>query len=105
VIAAAEVANVLHALWQRRWPCADCVSAPDLGPMLHDDVWLSIARDDEFLCLPCIEWRLGRPLTESDLVDCLFNAGWIAFDPANLDAQRFAFGRRRLGERKAEEDA
>lgn len=43
--------------------------------MLHDDLWLSIARKDELLCLPCIERRLGRLLTESDLTDCLFNEG------------------------------
>ena len=63
----------------RLWACADCGPADLIGPMLRDDIWLSIARKDEFLCLPCIERRLGRPLTENDLTGCRLNEGCPEF--------------------------
>jgi hypothetical protein len=68
--------------WRRRhWPpipCADC--AVDLVPtspwgshdwqryMVHDDVWAAagMAPLDGWLCIPCLERRLGWPLTGAD---------------------------------------
>lgn len=41
---------------------------PEAGSMvvLPKALWNSIAKDDEFLCIPCMEGRLGRPLAEAD---------------------------------------
>ena len=61
------------------WLCADCGPADLIGPMLRDDIWLSIARKDELLCMPCMERRSGRPLTESDLTGCQLNEGCPEF--------------------------
>lgn len=66
------------------------------GPMLHDEVWATIAAPEAFLCLACIEKRLGRGLTQDDLTSCPFNAGWIDFDGADVAAMQFARGRRLL---------
>jgi hypothetical protein len=83
---------------RRRYACADCVGgfADDDGPVIHDHLWFSIARENERLCLPCIERRLGRPLTESDLEDCQFNSGWREVE---RPCRGFAFGRQRLDRR------
>jgi hypothetical protein len=94
--------------------CADCAS-PQLGPMLPDELWATIARRSDMLCLYCIERRLGRPLYESDLLHCPANAGWRDFDPARWAVEygddpamadmyaclagRIAFGRHRLGQK------
>jgi hypothetical protein len=34
--------------------------------MLRKELWASAASDARFLCLDCVERRLGRPLVESD---------------------------------------
>jgi len=34
--------------------------------MLKDELWLSIAKKEEFICDCCIEKRLGRPITVED---------------------------------------
>jgi hypothetical protein len=66
------------------------------GPVLHDELWATIAPPDTdgFLCFDCIEKRLGRGLTQADLKICPFNAGWISFDGADVAALQFARGRR-----------
>jgi hypothetical protein len=77
--------------------CDDCRLAKGGGPMLHDELWRTIATDpDTFLCFECTEKRLGRRLTQGDLVVCSFNAGWISFDGADVVAMQFARGRRLL---------
>jgi hypothetical protein len=42
--------------------CDDCRLAKGGGPILHDELWRSIAADDPdtFLCFECTEKRLGR---------------------------------------------
>jgi hypothetical protein len=72
--------------------CEDC-GHPRAGPMLLDAVWATIAAKTTRLCFGCIEKRLGRKLTTADLTGCVFNAGWIAFDPADAAARQFAIGR------------
>src|SRR5262245_36912942 len=69
------------------------------GPILHDKLWATIAEDDAFLCFYCTEKRLGRPLTQADLIPCPWNAGWISFDGADVTAMQFARGRQLLPER------
>jgi len=68
------------------------------GPILRDELWAAIAHEDAFLRLDCIERRLGRPLTQADLIPCPFNAGWISFAGADVAAMQFAHGRRLLPE-------
>lgn len=41
--------------------------------MLHNDIWQSIARDNERLCCMCLEKRLNRQLEISDLLPCAMN--------------------------------
>jgi hypothetical protein len=66
--------------------------------MLRNEVWATIAKPkvvpvpcdprepylfplfqqvETFLCFGCIERRLGRQLTQEDLIPCVWNAGWI----------------------------
>ena len=53
--------------------CEQCNAEwPDMI-MLKEDVWLSIAEKEDFLCKDCIEKRLGRPLTGWDLKDWPLN--------------------------------
>jgi hypothetical protein len=77
--------------------CDDCHLSVRGGPMLHDELWTTIAKEpDTFLCFDCTEKRLGRRLTQGDLAVCLFNAGWISFDGADVVAMRFARNRQLL---------
>ena len=69
----------------RRWrtydtdqPCVDCGAEllPDTPPgskdwqrfMVHDEVWQAAGLDRGWICVDCLETRLGRPLTGADLV-------------------------------------
>jgi hypothetical protein len=76
--------------------CCECDQPLPAGPILHDELWATIAKPQAFLCFDCIEKRLGRPLTQADLTVCAFNAGWISFDGADVAAMQFARGRRLL---------
>src|SRR5262249_34021493 len=57
--------------------CDDCGRQTAGGPMLRDEVWATVAKSELFLCLPCTERRLGRPLTPEDTTKSFWNAGWI----------------------------
>jgi hypothetical protein len=60
-------------------PCHDCATElmPDTPPglqdwqwyMVHDHLWAAAGMDEDggCLCIPCLERRLGRPLTGADL--------------------------------------
>lgn len=61
-----------------RYKCGDCGWGAD-GPMLEDQVWLSIARKEEVLCIGCTEKRLGRKLMPVDLKRCLMNGAALYF--------------------------
>lgn len=52
--------------------CRDCGDA-NIGPMLHDVVWSTIAEPCDLLCLACMESRLGRKLGSEDFTDCPWN--------------------------------
>jgi hypothetical protein len=43
--------------------------------MVHDDVWAAAGMrpDGGWLCAPCLQVRLGRPLTGDDLTGCELN--------------------------------
>src|SRR5262245_13067144 len=76
-----------------QWRCCDeCHKPEHSGPMLHNELWASIAKPDDLLCFACTEKRLGRRLTQGDLTDCPFNAGWIPFNSADVAAMHFAPG-------------
>jgi hypothetical protein len=68
--------------------CDDCQCPEPAGPRLHDELWATIAEPDAFLCFDCTERRLGRSLTQADLMVCAFNAGWISFDGADVAAMQ-----------------
>lgn len=52
--------------------CADCGHqvVAEVGPVeiyiVHDDVWEAAGLGRGYLCVPCLEGRLGRPLTGAD---------------------------------------
>lgn len=50
--------------------------------LVRDDVWAlaGMEPDGGYLCIPCLERRLGQPLTAADLLPSLIN------DPTDLDA-------------------
>lgn len=60
----------------RTYECEDCSWAGD-SPMLHDKLWLTIARKDELLCTGCVEKRLGRHLQPDDLRVCPMNSSTL----------------------------
>src|SRR5262249_26868153 len=76
--------------------CDDCKLPKLAGPVLHDELWATFTEPHAFLCLDCTQKRLGRPLTQADLTVCAFNAGWLSFDEANVEAMAFARGRQLL---------
>jgi hypothetical protein len=46
--------------------CKDCKKENPDQFMAKDSIWLSVARDDEILCLDCFQKRLNRELTPED---------------------------------------
>lgn len=46
--------------------CGDCHQGINLHFWLKTEVWLSVARFEEALCLSCTEKRIGRPLVKTD---------------------------------------
>ena len=53
--------------------CEQCLEEWPIMIMLKKDLWLSIAKKEEFLCKGCIEERLDRCLTGWDLQDVPVN--------------------------------
>jgi hypothetical protein len=59
-------------------PCADC-GYHTIGIeyyMVRDDVWeqaLGHKRPPKFLCIGCLEKRIGRTLSRRDFIDCRAN--------------------------------
>jgi len=78
--------------------CRDCRHVLLMGPMLHDELWATIAQLEEFLCFGCVEKPLGRELTQADLQRIPYNAGWVPFEGDDVAALQFARGRRLLPE-------
>jgi hypothetical protein len=48
--------------------CNDCGETQPKLFMLKHELWLSIAKKQELLCLTCAEHRLGRKLTMDDFL-------------------------------------
>lgn len=59
------------------WSCAECKADTNNDidyHMLQFDLWDKIAKKKEhFLCLDCVEKRLGRPIERKDLLPCPLN--------------------------------
>ena len=64
------------------------------GYMLDNDLWLSVARKDENLCIGCLEKRLGRRLVHGDFQNIPYNFG---FDGDHDGIPRSERLRNRLG--------
>lgn len=66
-------------------PCADCGTdtVPFEGPCewyaVHDDVWAGAGMEEDggFLCIGCLEKRLGRPLHRADFKHAPINTHWL----------------------------
>jgi hypothetical protein len=85
-----DPAGFIRWLWHERWewiltPCADCgiellpATPPGVRDwhryMVHNRVWAEAGMTPlgGWLCIPCFEDRLGRPLTPADLADVPLN--------------------------------
>jgi hypothetical protein len=74
-------------------PCADCGvdTLPTDGPraeyyVVTKEVWEAAGMPHAgFLCIGCLESRLGRLLCAADFTDCPLN------DPATVDVMRYAW--------------
>jgi hypothetical protein len=69
-------------IWYGGKPCKSCKG--DNQPyMLTSDLWKIVAAPKErrsFLCIPCVEKRLGRKLTLEDFNNAPLNYGSCGFD-------------------------
>lgn len=54
----------------RPFLCGDCGGDPVPMFVVHDELWFSVAKRKELLCVGCFEKRLGRRLLGSDLKEC-----------------------------------
>jgi len=73
-------------------PCEDCGidTQPPLAPheyyMVHDEVWSQAGMPPEgFLCIGCLELRLGRRLSPSDFTSAPCN--WWGWKTERLEAR------------------
>lgn len=61
------------------WDCEIChADTREEYYMVHDDIWERYGMDP-FLCIGCLEERMGRKLTFYDFTHCLLNEldmGW-----------------------------
>jgi hypothetical protein len=58
--------------------CGDCgVRTEEISEyfMVTDDLWESYANDTRYLCVGCLETRIGRTLNRWDFTDCPLNEG------------------------------
>jgi hypothetical protein len=57
-------------------PCTDCgADTEELREyyMVHDRIWREAGMRRGYLCIGCLERRLGRELTPGDFTSCLLN--------------------------------
>jgi hypothetical protein len=61
------------------WNCADCgMNTFYEYYMVHDELWDSVSKSEEMLCILCLEARLGFKLSKKDFTDCPINKDlWI----------------------------
>lgn len=60
------------------WACETCETGDDYY-MLQHKLWDEISGGLNFLCLKCVEQRLGRPLKLKDFLKCPVNSGCFGF--------------------------
>jgi hypothetical protein len=51
--------------------------------MIKNNLWNKVSKGDRFLCLGCVESRLGRSLALNDFIKAPINYGVFAFDVRN----------------------
>jgi hypothetical protein len=51
--------------------------------MIKNNLWNKVSQGDRFLCLECVESRLGRDLKLEDFTPALINYGVFRFDVRN----------------------
>jgi hypothetical protein len=77
------VARAMTGRWgdDRCDGCGSSWHISRMGPVLVDDIWLSIADKQDTLCRQCVGERMqrvhGRPVQFSDLVICAFNGDYL----------------------------
>lgn len=54
------------------YKCLDCGFLDDC-PMVHNELWLSVANKKDVLCLDCFEKRIGRLIKLEDLNNSLWS--------------------------------
>jgi len=67
--------------------CGDCgVRTEEISEyfMVTDDLWESYANDTRYLCVGCLEIRIGRTLNRWDFTDCPLNKDNREFGSARL---------------------
>lgn len=65
--------------WERCCGTRGCVNRVE-PYMIKDHLWNQIRRRNQFVCLSCVEKRLGRKLTIADFTDAPINFGIFGFD-------------------------
>jgi hypothetical protein len=72
-------------------PCADC-GEPGEWYMVHDHLWCAAGMnpDDGFLCIGCLEGRLGRGLCCDDFTDVMLNDLTDAYNQVLMERGRFS---------------
>jgi hypothetical protein len=78
---------VIHLYWSEtkrpysRSGCDSCGN-PDEPYMLLNSLWKKVTKDTkhQYLCLSCVETKLGRPLKEKDFSKALINWGCMGHD-------------------------
>lgn len=53
--------------------CSDCNKETNDYYMVHNHIWYSVARQNEMLCIPCLEKRLHRQLRAYDFTGAPIN--------------------------------
>lgn len=66
------VKRLIYARTGAAWVCA-CGMFPD-APMIKHHLWKRVAEKRDLLCIACVEKKLGRELTEGDLLNVPVNA-------------------------------
>lgn len=63
--------------------CYDCNKETNDYYMVHDHIWYSVARQNEMLCIPCLEKRLKRQLRAYDFTGAPINYGCFGYTPTH----------------------
>lgn len=71
-------------------PCGDCIrpTQPDEIYMVHDAIWTAARAGYGYLCIECLERRIGRQLARADFTSAPVN--WQEGDRSPLLTDRLA---------------